>query len=191
MENDPSREYFLNLRNAGELPAPNAVGRAGSLVCGAVLRVTLAIADEQIITAAKFKAAGCSFLVATCSLLTERIIGQSTAAAAITVQSKTEVNTVFGPVSLEKEQCLELANAAILDAIRRYSDSVRAEWVGDDALICSCFGVSEQRIENEIERGELRTVGEVTSVCSAGSGCGSCYKLIEDILDDFWRTKAV
>ncbi len=75
-----------------------------------------------------------------------------------------------------------------MSAIRHYSDSVRDEWSGDEALICTCFGVSERTIEQQIQTGGLRTISEITKACNAGAGCRSCYSLIEDILDDYWRT---
>jgi NifU-like protein len=74
-------------------------------------------------------------------------------------------------------------------AIREYSDAIRDNWEGDQALICTCFGVSDKRIEQEIHQNHLTTVAEVTRACNAGAGCRSCCPLIEDILDDYERSK--
>ena len=81
------------------------------------------------------------------------------------------------------DHCAALACQAVVAAIQSYSDSARDEWSGDEALICSCFCVSERTIEREIEQGGLRTIAEVTKACNAGAGCRSCYSLIEDILE--------
>ncbi len=80
-----------------------------------------------------------------------------------------------------------LACEALVSAIRNYSDSARDEWEGDEALICTCFCVSERTIEREIQENGLRTIAEVTAACAAGGGCRSCYPLIEDILGEVNR----
>lgn len=185
MIQDVINEHFFNRQNVGEVSNANARGTAGSLTCGAVLRVTLQVDDERKITDAKFKAAGCSFLIAAASLITTAVLGKTTAEAALTAQSPFEESAP----TADKEHCATLARDALLNAIRNYSDCARADWAAEDALICTCFGISEQRIENEIQLGELRTVAEVTLACKAGAGCGSCYKLIEDILDDHLRSQ--
>ena len=67
-------EHFLNPRNVGEVSNADANGEAGSLDCGALLRLSLKIdAEMQRITDAKFKATGCGFLIANASALTETI----------------------------------------------------------------------------------------------------------------------
>jgi NifU-like protein involved in Fe-S cluster formation len=63
-------EHFFNPTNVGEASEPNFIGRSASFQCGALLRISLHIDESQRITEAKFKAAGCSVLVASASLLT-------------------------------------------------------------------------------------------------------------------------
>jgi NifU-like protein len=176
-------EHFLNPTNVGDIINATAIGSTGSLVCGAVVRITLLIDEKQQIVDAKFKAAGCSYLVACASSLTEQVKGKTTGAAAGLAQSSSNLQWESFPAA--KEQCARLACEALISAIRQYSDSVRDEWVGEEALICTCFGVSERTIEREIRKSELRTIDEVTRACNAGAGCRSCYSLIEDILDDY------
>ena len=101
-------------------------------------------------------------------MLTERVTGLTTAEAAT--------------ICAESGNCARLAHDALLDAIREYSNAVRDDWAGDEALICTCFFVSERTIENEINSGGLTTVAEVTRACNAGAGCGSCHQLIQEIL---------
>jgi NifU-like protein len=82
-----------------------------------------------------------------------------------------------------REHCSKLACDALLAAIREYSDAARDDWAGDEALICTCFFVSERTIEREIETHGLQDVADVTRACNAGGGCGSCHQLIQEILD--------
>lgn len=183
-------EYFLRPRNVGEVHEADAVGNTGSPVCGAAVRLTLRIdASSRKITEAKFKAAGCGYLIAAASVLTE-ILNDLTIAEATTLPTLLEsiVAEQLGEFPLQKQHCATLCRDALGAAITAYRTSSQTEWNGDEALICTCFGVSEQTIERVIESAALHTVEQVTRACNAGGGCGSCHPLIEDILDDYWRT---
>ena len=177
------KENFLRPRNIGELGPAAFIGRGGAMICGAALKVSLAIDDSQRIVDARFKAAGCSSLVGTASYLTEQIKGELSGEVAALMQTPAAtVREALGEVASEREHCVTLVCDTLLAAITAYSDSLRDEWQGDEALICSCFCVSEKTIEEVIKTGGLRTVAEVTKACSAGAGCRSCYSLIEDML---------
>ena len=183
-----AKEHFFNPRNVGDV-AGGIAGRAGSVACGGALRISLRIDESQRIAEAKFKAAGCGFLVASSSFMTEQIKGKTTGEAAALAQSPAlAIGEWLGGLPLEKAHCAALACEALLSAITHYSNSVRDEWSGDEALICTCFGVSEKTIEREIQTRGLRTIADVTKACNAGAGCRSCYSLIEDILDDCSRS---
>jgi NifU-like protein len=130
-------------------------------------------------------------LVASASLLTEQIKGMTTGEAAALGQHSELLEKQLGAIPAERSDCPALVCEALISAIAAYSDSVRDEWAGDEALICTCFGVSERTIERVIQANRLSTVAEVTRACRAGAGCRSCYPLIEDIMDDYWRTNFV
>jgi len=171
-----ARDEFLNPRNVGAVSEPNFVGRAASFDCGAALRISIQVNDLQTITDARFKAAGCSTLIAAASLLTERVKGMTTGDAAAGGELP-EATAHFS-----QRECVLLAHEALVKAIQGYSDSIRDHWEGDEALICTCFGVSESRIEKEIASKGLTTIDEVTRACNAGAGCQSCHPLIEELL---------
>jgi NifU-like protein len=168
-------EQFFNPRNVGSIDNAEGLGEASSLACGALLRITLRIDADKNITDARFKAIGCRLLVAAASLLTEVVKGKSTAEAAQIARRESP------------DQCTAMCRDALLSAITHYSDAMREEWVGEEALICTCFGVSEDAIERAIHTGGLRTIAEVTKCSNAGAGCGSCCPLIQDMLDVYWR----
>jgi NifU-like protein len=176
-------EHFFNPRNVGDADEPSFVGRAASLLCGAHVRFSLQVDENHVVSQAKFKAVGCNVLIASLSLLTERVVNVPTADAAITGQNPEALKSVVANVESEREHCPQLACDALLAAIREYSDAARGEWVGDEALICTCFFVSERAIEREITARGLTSVAEVTRACNAGGGCGSCHQLIQEILD--------
>jgi NifU-like protein len=173
------KRNFLNPRNVGAIDRPDGRGEGSSLVCGALVRITLRIDAEKKITDAKFKAVGCQLLVASASLLTETIKGRNTAQAAQIAKGESA------------NQCAALCQDALLSAITLYSDAMREEWTGEEALICTCFGVAESAIEKEIDSASLHTIEEVTEACKAGAGCRSCYPLIQEILDVHWREQSL
>ena len=176
-------DHFFNPRNVGDAEEPRFVGRAASLICGAHVRFSIKVDDEHVVSQAKFKAAGCSVLVASSSLLTERVVNVPTAEAAIIGQDAGTLKNNFPELEPEREHCPHLACDALLAAIREYSDAAREDWVGDEALICTCFFVSERTIEREIAANSLKSVADVTRACNAGGGCGSCHQLIQEILE--------
>jgi NifU-like protein len=183
-------DHFFNPRNVGDADEPSFVGRAASLICGAHVRISVQIDEEQRVSQARFKAAGCSVLVASASMLTERVVNVATAEAAIIGQDRDVLRSKFSeiqngrePSEAGREHCPGLACDALLAAIREFSDAAREEWGGEEALICTCFFVSERTIEREILSRGLQTVSDVTRVCNAGGGCGSCHQLIQEILD--------
>ena len=176
-------DHFFNPRNVGDADEPSFVGRAASLICGAHVRFSIQVDENQRLSQARFKAAGCSVLVASTSLLTERVVNVPTAEAAIIGQDRDAVERIFSELESGREHCSKLACDALLAAIREYSDAARDDWSGDEALICTCFFVSERTIEREISARGLQSVAEVTRACNAGGGCGSCHQLIQEILD--------
>ena len=185
-------QHFFTPANAGQIDDPDGAGSAASVACGAVVRVSLKVDEAQQITAAKFKVAGCSHLVASCSVLSGAIIGKHTGEAAAMCQPPAALLSLLGQDwPADKRDCLAVASQGFVSAIRNYSDAVRDEWSGAEALICTCFGVSEKTIETAIAAGGLRTISEVTKASNAGAGCRSCYPLIEDMLDQCARDDEV
>jgi NifU-like protein len=174
-------DHFFNPRNAGDAGEPSFTGRAASLRCGAHVRFSIQVDEAHAVSQARFRAAGCEVLVAAASVLTEQVTRLSTADAAVVGQKPAELIEQLG-VEPGSAQCVEMACEALLDAIRDYSNAAREDWLGDEALICTCFFVSERTIEREIQKYGLTTVAEVTRACNAGAGCGSCHQLIQEIL---------
>lgn len=184
---DSVGNHFLRPQNVGEVEEPAFVGCAASVKCGAVVRISLKVDQLQQITDIRFKAAGCSVLIAAASVLTQQVRGRTTGQAGATwheaESGAKEIICTLGSGAAGKEDCVLLACQALLAAIKRFSNAVRDEWSGEEALICTCFGVSENTIERVARRDGIQTIEEVISACNAGAGCRSCWPLIQDILD--------
>jgi NifU-like protein len=148
---DRLKDHFLNPRNVGDAREPSFTGRAGSFVCGASARLSIQIDESHNVSDAKFRAAGCEVLVASLSILTERIRGMSTADAAVVGQTPEVLLAELGRES-ENLHCVQLAGDSLVNAIREYSNAARSEWNGDEALICTCFFVSNKRSNGKSKR---------------------------------------
>ena len=50
-------------------------------------------------------------------------------------------------------------------------------------IVCICRRVPETTVRTAIQDG-ARTIEEVTRACRAGSGCGSCHVMIEEMISE-------
>jgi NifU-like protein len=162
----------------------NAEGRWANFLCGVAVRFSLRIdADTKTVAEAKFKTNGCGYVVATADFLCEKITGQNLTDLHGLEDLESSVKKEFGSFPENRRHCPDICFDALQNALAVYRQAQIEEWTGEKALICTCFGVSEERIEQEIEEKKLSTVEEVGDACHAGTGCGSCQPLIQEILD--------
>ncbi len=177
-------QRFNTAKNFGVADNSNANGKSASFICGVSIRFSLQIDETQKqINEAKFKTNGCGFVIATADFLGEKIVGKKLIELHGLEDLELEVKDEFGEFSADRKHCKEICFDALHDALAKYRTAQIEEWTGEKALICTCFGVSEERIEKEITKQNLLTVEEVGDVCNAGTGCGSCQPLIQEILD--------
>lgn len=185
-------ERFQAPKNVGQASGANAVGTNATFVCGAVLRFTLRIEKQtKEILEAKFKTNGCGYLIAAAETLAQTITGKHlTELHKLDKQfltSEIENETLEFPDS--RKHCLELALETLQSAFADFRARQIEEFTGEQALVCTCFGVSEETVENLIKMNSLETVEDVTAACNAGGGCGSCQPLIQEIIDALQREK--
>lgn len=183
-------ERFHEPRSVGAAANANAGGAGAGVACGAVLRLTLQIETEtKTILDARFKTNGCGFAMAAAEVLAEKIIGKKLTDlhGSENENLKTEIEAALGAFPAARAHCLDLTIESLHNAFADFRARQIEEFAGERALICTCFGVSEETIEKLIRENSLETVEDVTDACRAGGGCGSCQLLIEDILDVYWR----
>lgn len=181
-------ELFYHPLNQGVIPDEQEAGIAvvrgevGSLACGDALRLHLKIdvAGDRIIDA-KFQTFGCTSAIASSSALTEMVKGLSLdQALAITNQ---DIADYLGGLPEQKMHCSVMGQEALEKAIFNYRGIAVADHEEDEgSLVCTCFGVSEQRLRKVIQANHLTTAEQVMSYVKAGGGCGSCLSAIDDIL---------
>ena len=117
MYTDLVMDHFSNPRNVGEIEDADGVGQIGNPVCGDVMRISIAVADDRI-SDIKFKTFGCGAAVATSSMVTEMVMGKSLKEAADI--SNKAVAEALGGLPANKMHCSNLAADALHLAIQDY-----------------------------------------------------------------------
>ena len=179
-------EIFHAPKNVGRADKPNAIGTNATFVCGAVLRFALRIDGEtKEILEAKFQTNGCGFLIASADTLAEKIVGRRLTELHHFDKRflKSEIENEIGKFSAHRMHCLNLTLETLQGALAHFRAVQVEAFAGEQALICTCFGVSEDAIEKTVAENSLKTIEEVTDACNAGGGCGSCQPLIQEIID--------
>lgn len=178
---DKVNELYRNPKNAGVIEDATAVGEAGSITCGDMLKLYIKTDESGIITDAKFQTFGCGSAVASSSILTEMIIGKHIDEAA-KITNK-DIVDALGGLPPEKMHCSVMGHEALEDALSHYYGTDKKN-EKDEKIICTCYQVSEKTIINAIKSEHLKTVEDVTNFTKAGGACGKCKKAIENLLKE-------
>lgn len=178
-------EHYRNPKNVGEIEDADAIGEAGSLVCGDALKIYLKIKDN-IVTDAKFQTFGCGSAVASSSVLTEMIKGKTI--DEVRKITNKDIADELGGLPQEKMHCSVMGYEALENALGKYfKEDVAA--VKKDKMVCNCFSVTENQILHAIKDNGLKTVEEVTNYTKAGGSCGKCKGDIQAILDKYYHVE--
>lgn len=190
-------EHFYNPRNQGaiaeaEEPGIAVVfGEVGSISCGDALRLHLKIQETtDTILDSRFQTFGCTSAIASSSALTELVKGK-TLDDALNITNK-EIADFLGGLPEAKMHCSVMGQEALEAAIFKYR-GIEVEHHDDDdegVLICSCFGITDNKIRRVVIENDLTEIEQVTNYIKAGGGCGSCLADIEDILIEVQAEKA-
>ena len=117
---DKVLDHYENPRNVGTLDKDDSsvgTGMVGAPACGDVMKLQIQVDDNGIITDAKFKTYGCGSAIASSSLLTEWVKGQSVDEALKIKNSDIAEELALPPVKIH---CSVLAEDAIKSAIADY-----------------------------------------------------------------------
>ncbi len=114
---DLVRDHFENPRNAGELADADAVGYQTNPVCGDTMRLTLRITGGRVVEA-RFQTSGCPAAIATSSVCTEMIRGQTLAEAE--ALTREDYAAALGGLAASKMHCSVLAADTVRAAAADY-----------------------------------------------------------------------
>jgi len=124
MYSDKIMEHFINPRNVGEIADPDGVGQVGNAKCGDIMKMYIKVHDDRIIDV-KFKTFGCGAAIASSSMATEIIKGQ-TLEEALKLSNKA-VAEALGGLPAVKMHCSVLAEEAIKGAIEDYKSKLNGK----------------------------------------------------------------
>ena len=174
-------EHYRNPKNVGSINNADAVGEAGSLSCGDMLKLYLKLDENGVITDAKFQTFGCGSAVASSSILTEMIIGKHIDEAK-KITNK-QIADELGGLPPEKMHCSVMGHEALEAAIANYygEEPVKHD---EEKIVCKCFNISEQTLKEEIKNNNLKTIEDVINYTKAGGACGKCHPDIQKLLED-------
>ena len=117
---DKVLDHYENPRNVGTLDKDDSsvgTGMVGAPACGDVMKLQIKVNDDGIIEDAKFKTYGCGSAIASSSLLTEWVKGQSVDEALKIKNSDIAEELALPPVKIH---CSVLAEDAIKAALTDY-----------------------------------------------------------------------
>jgi NifU-like protein len=171
---------------AGKPAETNAVGTGASFICGSFVRVFLEIdVPTKEIRDARYQTNGCGFAIAAAEVLTEKIVGRRLTALHGLDHAEFfgEIGGELGSFPAGRAHCAEICYDALQAALGDFRALQIEEFAGEKALICTCFGISEDTVQSVISSNRAESVEEVGALCSAGTGCGSCRFLIQELID--------
>ncbi|RAP50080.1 MAG: iron-sulfur cluster assembly scaffold protein [Methanosphaera sp. rholeuAM270] len=128
MYNDLVMEHFFHPHNVGEIENADGSGEYGSPVCGDLMKFTIKVDENDVITDAKFLTFGCGSAIASSSMATDMIIGK-TVDEALEITNRKIVEELGG-LPAQKIHCSVLAENAIKKAIYDYSQKTGKTYKG-------------------------------------------------------------
>jgi NifU-like protein len=164
----------------------DAAGVAVALECGTNIRFYLSVDDAtRTIRNINFRSNGCGYMLAAADAIAEILTGKNlTDLHGLQEQDLTsEIRNALGEWPSEREHCIATVIDAFRNAFAEYRGMRVEEFTGERALICTCFGVSEEKIEMAIKHDAAHSVDDVGRLTNAGTGCGSCQMLITEMID--------
>lgn len=180
---EPIAAALENIAHTADIPNENARGRAVSFACGGFIEISLAISDGEVLNGSRFRTNGCGYMAAAADRLCAELSGKKLADLHGLEGADEDLRSRLTTPPRERNECFGAVIEALTDAFKVYRKLRVEEFAGEKALICTCFGVSEETILRFIEEGSAATVDEVSSTLRAGSGCGSCRMLIQELID--------
>ncbi len=153
----------------------NARGADANLACGAFVRFELRIDDiSGIIENVGYRTNGCGFMIAAAEEAALAVDGRTLTG----LRALDEIADRSAGYPSDRFACRNAVVGAVRAAFADLRRRRIEEFAGEKALICTCFGVTEEMI-GRCRASTLEEVGELTN---AGTGCGSCRMLIEDLI---------
>ena len=143
-------DRMRSLRNARPVDDANAVASSVSFDCGSMITFSMRINKEGVIDEARFASNGCGFMLAAADELADSLSGR-----ALTDLHGLRDEDLRGDLPQQREECIDVVLESMHKALAAYREQKLTEYAGEAALICTCFGVSEETVISVIESNGL------------------------------------
>ena len=110
-------DHFMSPRNAGTMPDADAVGSSGDPRCGDALTLYIKV-NDNVITDVSFLVFGCVAAIATSSMTTVLVKGETLEAASQLTDE--DITNALGGLPEHKLHCSVLGADALKNAIENY-----------------------------------------------------------------------
>jgi NifU-like protein len=183
---DEIDRLFSAPERGGGAARANAVGTGASLRCGSFVRFYLEIdAPAKEIRDAKYKTNGCGFAIAAAEVLTKTVAGRKLTDlhGLDRADLVAGIETELGRFPAGRAHCAAICADALAAALQDFRARLIEEFAGEKALVCTCFGVSEETVQTLLAENRASSVEEIGALTHAGTGCGSCRFLIQELID--------
>ncbi|MEP7076705.1 MAG: iron-sulfur cluster assembly scaffold protein [Acidobacteriota bacterium] len=180
-------DLFRSAKHTGRARDANGVGTAATFVCGSFVRFSIRVDPEtQVIAEARYQTNGCGYMAAAAEVIAAEIEGQVVSGLHSLDQNWLDsiVDSKLGVFESSRRHCKEACFEGLQSAFAEHRAWLIDEFSGEKPLICTCFGVTEETIDVVIGQKKARSVEQVASICRAGSGCGSCRMMIQEMIDE-------
>lgn len=179
-------ELIDGLQNPGKIESPTVSAVSANLGCGTTITIDLAVNDRaKTIESVRFRTNGCGFMTTAGEMIARSFnrhelaaIGGFNEALVLSLLSEQ-----VGPIPTEREHCVATAAEAFKKALSAYRAKAASEYNGESPLVCSCYGISEDGVNAVIRQFEITELSEYMKHSRAGTGCGSCRMIIEEMID--------
>ncbi len=179
-------ERSRSAENVGVVRDANAVGTAASFDCGCFATFSIRISEtDGIIEDARFRSNGCGYMIAAADVMSTWVgkLPLSDLHGLSEIELTSVITAELGELPIARQHCAAVVFEALRIAMSDYRSSRLDEFQGEKALICTCFGVAEETVVKAITENHFTDVDEVSDICRAGSGCGSCRMLIAELIE--------
>jgi NifU-like protein len=187
---DAIADSLERLKHTGEGVGSADSGRAVNFDCGGFVEIFIDVAEGSgTVDSARFRSNGCGFMVAAA----DSVCGKLTAASLSELHGlerfESELIERLGRASDSRSNCFGSVIDAAKAAFQNHRRRMVEEFAGEKALVCPCFGISEDTILKFINTTHPTSVQDVSDACRAGSGCGSCRMVIQELIDTAERER--
>lgn len=180
-------DIIRNAEHASPSAGENAVGRDVNFSCACFVQMSADVDadDKGAVENVRFRSNGCGYMVAAAETVAGHLDGQPLTAlhGLNDVELKQLIEIRIGNVEASREFCIGTVISASRKLFADHRSKRIKEFAGEKALVCTCFGISEESVENIIAARAGITVDEIATEFRAGSGCGSCRMLLQEMVD--------